>query len=93
MTQYEGVMDKADEAVVFYSKHALQLKRMPELQNDQISSGFHKENIHVFNNRLDLEKWMNKNDYRNSVVLLMSSGNYEGTDVGAFAKRITSAAN
>ncbi len=31
MKEYAGAMDNADEAIVFYSNHALELKRMPLL--------------------------------------------------------------
>lgn len=89
MKEYEGALDKADEAAVFYSKHALELKRMPELPKQVVKAGFAKENVQVFNKRDELEQWLNNLDYQNSVVVLMSSGNYEGIDTEAFAKRIT----
>ena len=40
MKEYKGVMDPADKAVVFYSAHALELKRMPPLDPDHVQSGF-----------------------------------------------------
>jgi UDP-N-acetylmuramate: L-alanyl-gamma-D-glutamyl-meso-diaminopimelate ligase len=89
MKEYEGVMDGVDEATVFYSKHALELKRMPELDKSSIEAGFQKNNLHVFNTRKELENWLNQLDYKNSVVLFMSSGNYEGIDIVDFAKKIT----
>jgi UDP-N-acetylmuramate: L-alanyl-gamma-D-glutamyl-meso-diaminopimelate ligase len=89
MKEYEGALDKADEAAVFYSKHALELKRMPELPKEVVKAGFAKENVQVFNKRDELEQWLNNLNYQNSVVVLMSSGNYEGIDTEAFAKRIT----
>lgn len=90
MKEYKGVMDEADEAVVFYSKHALELKRMPELEKSAVEKGFYKKGLHVFNNRAALEDWLDTRDYSNAVVLLMSSGNYEGINAEAFAKKITS---
>ena len=33
MNEYNGAMDKADEAAVFYSKHALELKECPICRN------------------------------------------------------------
>lgn len=89
MKEYKGVMDEADAAVVFYSKHALSLKRMPDLAKDVVAHGFEKEGIQVFNNKEELEGWLSNQDYSNAVLLLMSSGNYEGLNVEAFAKKIT----
>jgi UDP-N-acetylmuramate: L-alanyl-gamma-D-glutamyl-meso-diaminopimelate ligase len=51
MNEYRGAMDKADAAVVFYSRHALELKRMPELPAAKVYEGFAKEGLLVMNDR------------------------------------------
>ncbi|HEX8331109.1 MAG TPA: Mur ligase family protein [Segetibacter sp.] len=89
MKEYNGAMDKADLAIVFYAKHALELKRMPDLPKSQVIEGFNKEGLLVINDKEDLSDWLSKQDYKNSNLLLMSSGNYDGLDVGTFAKEIT----
>lgn len=89
MKEYKGAMDAADEASVFYSKHALELKRMPDLRKDAVKNGFANKDLQVFNSRAALEDWLNRLDYKNSVVVFMSSGNYDGLDTEAFARRIT----
>lgn len=89
MKEYAGAMDKADEASVFYSKHALELKRMPDLPKEIVRNGFAKEDLQVFNDRSELESWLNHLDYKNAVVAFMSSGNYDGLDTESFARRIT----
>ena len=81
MKEYEGTMENADKAVVFYSSHALELKKMPELQKEKISNGFAKENLVVINKKEELEKFLIKENYFNTNLLLMSSGNYEGLDI------------
>jgi UDP-N-acetylmuramate: L-alanyl-gamma-D-glutamyl-meso-diaminopimelate ligase len=88
MKEYSGAMDQADTAAVFYSKHALEIKRMPPLPKEIVQSGFGKKGLEVFNERSDLENWLSRNDYSNAVVVFMSSGNYDGLDTEAFAKRI-----
>lgn len=93
MKEYNGAMEKADEACVFYSKHALELKRMPDLPKEVVKKGFAKENLEVFNERPQLEAWLNGLDFANAVVVFMSSGNYDGLDTEAFALRITQAAD
>lgn len=89
MEEYNGAMDKADEAVVFYAKHALELKRMPELPKHVVEKGFIKNGLRVFNNKNELEHWLTSRDYKNANLLLMSSGNYDGLDMATFAKDIT----
>jgi UDP-N-acetylmuramate: L-alanyl-gamma-D-glutamyl-meso-diaminopimelate ligase len=89
LTEYKGVMDAADDAAVFYSKHALELKRMPDLPKETVAAGFGTENLAVFNDRADLEQWLSNRSYNESVVLLMSSGTYDGLALEPFVERIT----
>lgn len=89
MQEYAGAMDKADEAAVFYSKHALELKRMPDLAPEKVRQGFGKKDLQVFNSREELQDWLQSRQYDQSNLLLMSSGNYDGLDVTTFANQIT----
>ena len=89
MQEYKGAMDLADEAAVFYSSHALQLKRLPELPAKKVYEGFGKEGLQVFTNVNDLLLWLKGLSYRNGNLLLMSSGNYDGADMLTFARNIT----
>ncbi len=89
LPEYRGSMDPADAAAVFYSKKALELKRLPELDPEKIAAGFAKPGLAVINDRNSLEEWLNSQDYSHSNLLLMSSGNYDGMDILTFANRIT----
>ena len=89
MQQYKGAMDNADLAVVFYSKHALELKRLPDLPADKILAGFDKKNLVVINDKQVLLEWLQKQSYSHANLLLMSSGNYDGIDMLTFATQIT----
>ena len=93
MKEYEGAMNGADEAAVFYSKHALELKRMPDLPKETVKNGFGNNSLQVFNERTEMETWLRNRDYHNAVVVFMSSGNYDGFDAGAFAKSMTNSAD
>jgi UDP-N-acetylmuramate: L-alanyl-gamma-D-glutamyl-meso-diaminopimelate ligase len=42
MNEYKGAMDMADQAAVFYSRHALELKRLPDLAEEKVQQGFGK---------------------------------------------------
>ncbi len=81
MHEYSGAMDNADEAIVFYSKHALELKRMPPLDPRNVINGFQKPNLEVITERKLLEKRVNDIDRDNTNLLFMSSGNYDGIDI------------
>jgi UDP-N-acetylmuramate: L-alanyl-gamma-D-glutamyl-meso-diaminopimelate ligase len=81
MKEYQGAMDAADVAVVFYSSHVLELKRMPELPKEKVKEGFAKDNLAVINKKEELEKFLQDQNYSNANLLLMSSGNYDGLDI------------
>ena len=89
MSEYDGALEMADKAVVFYSQHALELKRMPTLPEDLVKKGFNKSGLQVITNKSDLYNWLSGQEYKNANLVLMSSGNFDGLDVGDFAKKIT----
>jgi UDP-N-acetylmuramate: L-alanyl-gamma-D-glutamyl-meso-diaminopimelate ligase len=88
MVQYKDVMNNADVAAIFYSSHALGLKRMPELSKEKVIEGFNKKELSVINKKEELTSWLEQQFYKNANLLLMSSGDYDGTDMITFAKRI-----
>jgi UDP-N-acetylmuramate: L-alanyl-gamma-D-glutamyl-meso-diaminopimelate ligase len=81
MHEYSGAMANADEAIVFYSKHALELKRMDFLEPAVVKEGFKKENLEVINERQQLEQKLKKYDSKDANYLFMSSGNYDGMNI------------
>jgi UDP-N-acetylmuramate: L-alanyl-gamma-D-glutamyl-meso-diaminopimelate ligase len=91
MNEYAGALDKADKAVIFYSHHALQLKRMPDLPKEVVKNGFKKAELDVITDKNELWSWLSGQQYENSNLVLMSSGNYDGLDINGFAKKITAA--
>lgn len=88
MQEYKGALEQADEAVVFYSRHALELKRLPDLSATAIEAGFNKKGLIVFTNREVLHDWLVSRNYKKSSLLLMSSGNYDGLDIPLLAAKL-----
>lgn len=89
LSEYKGAMEAADKAVVFYSGHALALKRLPPLSKEKIIAGFDKKGLIVINEKEELQDWLMQQSYENGNLLLMSSGNYDGLDMQSFANHIT----
>ena len=90
MGEYNGAMEKADEAIVFYANHALELKRMPPLPKEKVVAGFNKPNLLVINTKEELWQWLQQQNYVDTNLVLMSSGNYDGLNMAEFAKDIVS---
>lgn len=81
MNEYYGSLGNADEAIVFYSNHALELKRMPPLDPNIVLKGFGKPGLEVINDRSELERMLAKYEKGNKNFLFMSSGNYDGINI------------
>lgn len=88
LSQYHDSMNLADVAAVFYSKHALELKRLPMLSNEDIYDNFNRKDIQVFNNTEAFQIWLKSIGFNNSNLLLMSSGNFDGIALDLFAKEL-----
>ena len=89
LSEYRGTMDPADLAAVFYSRHALELKRLPPLPPEKVKKGFNKEGLIVINEKEELLAWLTKQSYENVNLLLMSSGNYDGLELTVLAEELT----
>ena len=81
MNEYKGALENADEAIVFYSSHALELKRLPVLDPKVVMEGFAKSNLEVINKKEQLEKMLSQYEKANTNFLFMSSGDYDGIDI------------
>jgi UDP-N-acetylmuramate: L-alanyl-gamma-D-glutamyl-meso-diaminopimelate ligase len=89
--EYNHSMDGADKAAVFYAAHALEIKKLPPLSAEKVLAGFDRTDLEVISQPDQLLQWLSQHDYQNSIVLLMSSGNFDGADMLTFAKTITAA--
>jgi len=85
MKEYAETTGQADVMVIYYSRHALELKRLPELSLQQISEAFNRTDMQVISNKSDLEEFLYAQDYNNTNLLLMSSGNFDGIDIQELA--------
>ncbi|MFY0629986.1 MAG: peptidoglycan synthetase [Flavobacteriaceae bacterium] len=80
LEEYQGALDKADKAVVFYSPHAVKIKQLEEVSKDQIANAFQRDDLIIYTNPSDFKEFLFSENLENKVVLLMSSGNYGGLD-------------
>jgi len=80
LKEYQGALDKADKAVVFYSPHAVEIKKLEEVTEQQIKEAFNRDDLIVYTNPNDFKEYLFNQNFKNSALLLMSSGNYGGID-------------
>ena len=78
--EYQGALDQADKAVVFYSPHAVKIKQLDEVTTAQIGAAFGREDLMMFTNPAEFKKFLFSQNLEQTAVVLMSSGNYGGLD-------------
>ena len=87
--QYQDTMALADQALVYYSHHALQLKHLPELSPELVRRAFGGSNVQVFTSSKELcAALLAMRPWRGQNLLLMSSGNFDGIDINQLATSI-----
>ena len=82
---YAGTLDPADEALVYFNPHALQIKRLPAITPEQIRDGFANIKLEVFNDSARLRERLMKEESKDCVYLMMSSGNFDGINLAELA--------
>ncbi|WP_130734217.1 UDP-N-acetylmuramate--L-alanine ligase [Flavobacterium sp. J27] len=78
LSQYQGTLDSADVAVVFYSPDAVKIKKLEEVTYDQIASSFKRDDLIIYTNPKEFKDFLFSQNFDNTTLLLMSSGNYGG---------------
>jgi UDP-N-acetylmuramate: L-alanyl-gamma-D-glutamyl-meso-diaminopimelate ligase len=78
LKEYKGALDAADVAVVFYSPHAVEIKKLKEVSQEQIANAFERDDLIIYTHPEDFKQFLFSQDFNNKALLLMSSGNYGG---------------
>jgi UDP-N-acetylmuramate: L-alanyl-gamma-D-glutamyl-meso-diaminopimelate ligase len=77
LPQYKHTLQEADVRAVLFSKHALEVKKMPMLDVNEVSEGF-DDNTHVFTEKEALSNFIKQHYTGQENLLLMSSGTFDG---------------
>ena len=80
LKEYKGALDAADVAVVFYSPHAVEIKKLEEVTQEQIANAFERDDLIIYTNPEEFKDFLFTQEFDNKSLLLMSSGNYGGLD-------------
>ena len=73
-------MIEADVKAVLFSKHALEMKKMPMLDVAEVAENF-GDNVKVFTDKNELRNFIESNYTKKENLLLMSSGTFDGMDL------------
>lgn len=88
LAHYRGSMDQADIPVIFFDPAAIALKKLPPITIEDVFEGFGNKKLKIFTNPLQLQEFILQQNYVNSNLLLMSSGNFGGLEIMKLAEKI-----
>jgi UDP-N-acetylmuramate: L-alanyl-gamma-D-glutamyl-meso-diaminopimelate ligase len=93
LPHYQNSMEAADEALVYFSPAVVAHKKLPELTKDEIQNAFGNV-VTVVDSTQDVLSFIRKHNLHNSVLLMMSSGTFDGIDYDELGQElITELAN
>ena len=88
LKEYKGALDAADVAVVFYSPHAVEIKKLEAVTHEQIANAFQRDDLIIYTNPEAFKDFLFSQNFDDKALLLMSSGNYGGLDFEALKKLV-----
>ena len=88
LEQYNGSMNLADKAIVYYNPEIVENKRLEEISPDYIKQHFGREDLFVFTDSKKMVELLKNEDWERKNLLLMSSGNFHGVDFAALAEEL-----
>jgi UDP-N-acetylmuramate: L-alanyl-gamma-D-glutamyl-meso-diaminopimelate ligase len=84
LDEYAGAMDAADTAIVFFNPHTIAHKKLDAISADQVKQAFKRNDLIVYDDSKTLENYLKNLEFNNDVLLMMSSGTFDGMDLKAF---------
>ncbi len=86
--EYKGTMDATDEAIVFIDQHTFLQKNLEPYPAQEVKDAFKRKDILFFDQAEVLFNHLKQLNYKDTNLLLMSSGTFAGTDLSKFAETI-----
>ncbi len=80
LAEYKGALDKADVKLVYFNPHTIEMKKMDMLTEADITDSFGSD-VKAYNNSAKLKADLQQMNWRQTNLLLMSSGTFDNTDM------------
>jgi UDP-N-acetylmuramate: L-alanyl-gamma-D-glutamyl-meso-diaminopimelate ligase len=88
LPHYLNSMKMADEAVVYYSPEVVAHKKLEPISKELVANGF-GGNVNVMNTTKEVLDFIRSKTWNNAVLLMMSSGNFDGIDYDKLGEEIS----
>lgn len=88
LKEYNGAMNDADEAIVYFNPHTIAHKKLKPITEEQVLNYFNRQDLKVFTNSDELKNYLKSKSLKNHVLLMMSSGNFDGIDFNELSTQL-----
>jgi len=88
LQEYNGSMNKADIPVVYYNPKVIQHKKLDPLSKKEVVASFANNHLMAFTEQEQMVNYLKGIDITHTSLLFMSSGNFSGLDIDAFAHEL-----
>jgi UDP-N-acetylmuramate: L-alanyl-gamma-D-glutamyl-meso-diaminopimelate ligase len=88
LPQYRHTLNAADVGMVYFNPKTIEHKKLPALSLNQVKEAFGRSDLEVHNSADSLMEKLHKMDWTKRNLLIMTSGNFDGYDLEALARRI-----
>ena len=89
LLQYEGCMNDADIAIVYFNPHTIEHKKLIPITENDVKLAFKRKDLLVFTDSKLLTNYLLSINWENRNLLMMSSGNFDGIDFNELGNLIT----
>lgn len=88
LPHYKNAMKMADEAVVYFSPEVVKHKKLDPISKELVAEGF-GGNVVVMNETEEVLQFIRSKKWNNAVLLMMSSGNFDGINYEALGEELS----
>ncbi|MFD1257616.1 UDP-N-acetylmuramate--L-alanine ligase [Mucilaginibacter terrae] len=88
LSEYNGCMDEADEAVVFIDAKTFAQKKLKPYDDAAVKAAFNMDDLLFFDKPQNLKTYVEEQDLTGKNLLLMSSGNFGGINLSELTGNI-----
>lgn len=81
LPNYAHSMEETDVAIIYLNPHAVALKKLELMDEATLREGFKRPDLMLFTESQALKAYLLSQNYSNTNLLLMSSGNYDNLDL------------
>lgn len=89
LKEYNGAMNEADEAIVYFNPHTIAHKKLKPITEEQVKSAFARNDLKIFTDSNALVSYLKSENFANKNLLMMSSGNFDGIDFNKLGEELT----